>query len=274
MTEFEQVLQECLHDMEQGLSSVDECLRRHPEQAAELEPVLLTSAYLARGRDARLSDAFKKRVRTRLVEGMEARPRRVAPAAFSFARLAAGLMAVLLVLVAAGTVYAQSALPGTAFYSWKLASENAWRSVSPDPIGADLLIASRRANELIAVRDNPALSAQTVSAYLDAVARLKSEMDPANARRILPVLYAQAQEFNQTGVVVPQINKEVPPLLEEITQPPQIPTPTETATPFPTLETPQVGPTDLPPIVPTVQVPQIRSTLPKLAPTIEIPPLP
>jgi hypothetical protein len=76
MTELEKALQECLHDVEQGNSSVDECLMRYPRYAQQLEPVLLTCVYLQRGREARPSAAFKRRVRTKLIQQMYARPRR------------------------------------------------------------------------------------------------------------------------------------------------------------------------------------------------------
>ena len=95
MSEFEYVLQECLHEIEQGASNVEECLRRHPKHAGQLEPVLLTSAYLARGQEARLSPAFKARVRTRLVREMYAHPR-PARRSFMFMRLATSLAAVML----------------------------------------------------------------------------------------------------------------------------------------------------------------------------------
>ena len=61
MTEFEKVLQECLLDLESGASDVGECLGRYPEHALDIEPVLLTSLDLERGREARPSAAFKAR---------------------------------------------------------------------------------------------------------------------------------------------------------------------------------------------------------------------
>jgi len=64
MTEFEKALQDCLHEVEEGRSSVEDCLRRYPNYAQQLEPVLLTSAYLYYGSKARPSQAFKARVRT------------------------------------------------------------------------------------------------------------------------------------------------------------------------------------------------------------------
>ena len=270
MSEFENVLQMCLRDIEQGESNAEECLRRHPEHAAQLEPILLTSAYLARGREAQLSSAFKARVRTRLVQQMHAHPRRRPRPNFLFMRLAASLAAVLLALLAAGTVYAQRALPGESFYAWKVASENAWRMVSPDLLGTDLAIAERRLDELVAVRNDPALQAQTLAAYLQVTARLRSEVDTTNAARILAVLDAQAEELNQLGILPEETLPNVVPQFDG-------PTATPATTPLPVLETPQVNPTELPQIVPTVEVvPEILPTIqdpPKLVPTLGIPPL-
>jgi hypothetical protein len=292
MTEFEHVLQECLRELEQGASSVEECLRRYPNHAAQLEPVLLTSAYLARAREARLSPAFKARVRNRLIREMYAHPRKRTRPAFLFMRLAASLAVVILTLLGAGTVYAQRALPGEAFYGWKLTSENAWRAVTPDPVGADLAIAQRRVNELITVQDNPALSYEVLQAYLEVADRLKSEVSADEKAFILAVLDVQFEELNQAGIL---------PIEPEQTVVPSVDLPTATATPatspVPVVETLRAEPTkvlpnstDIPRAVPTVDVevspelvptlpepPDVISTLPEppeIIPTIEFPPLP
>ena len=268
MSEFEFVLQECLRDLEQGISNVEECLQRHPKHAAQLEPVMLTSAYLARGREARLSPAFQARVRSRLLREMYAhpRPRR---RSFMFMRLAASLAAVMLVLLMTGTVYAQRALPGEAFYTWKIASENAWRLISPDPLGIELVMAERRLEELIAVRNDPLLQAQALDAYLQVRDRLMSQLEPSNEARILAVLDAQAEELSQMEILPGETAPDIVPPFEE-------PTATPATTPLSILATPQVPLTELPQIVPTGEiVPQIRPTLPHLPkplPTIEVPP--
>jgi hypothetical protein len=274
MTKFEKALQECLHAVEQGHSSVDECLTRYPEYARQLEPVLLTSAYLQHGREARPSAAFKARVRTKLVQQMYARPRKTARPGFMFMRLAGSLATMILALLVAGIVYAQSALPGNPFYPWKLASENAWRTVSSDPVETDLVIAERRMDELIAVRDDPVQYTQALKAYLEVSARLKSEIDPGNEVHILTVLDAQIEELDQSGVTLPPTDQNVLPPSDE---PTLVPLSTPTAIPLPVFETPQVNPTDLPNIVPTIQVPleiiPSKVVSPKIIPTIEIPPL-
>jgi hypothetical protein len=273
MTEFEAVLQECLYALEQGNSNVEECLQRYPKYAQQLEPVLLTSAYLRQGSQARVSDAFKGRVRNQLLRKMDAHPRRQAQFNFLFLRLVGSLAVVLLVLLTAGTVYAQSALPIGPFYSWKLVSENVWRSVSSDPIGVDLAIAERRADELIAVRGDPILSAQTLKDYMGVVERLKSETNAENEARISTVLHAQFQTLNQLDILPDQPSQDVTPL--------EASSPTSVGTVLPVLETPPLNPTDSPAIVPTVQVPTVQvpskvipttEVLTKIAPTLEVPP--
>lgn len=273
MTEFESVLQACLHDVETGALSVDECLQHHPKHARELEPILLASAYLARGREARISPAFKSRVRIRLVRQMYAHPRKPARTiSYGWMRLAASLAAVTLAILVAGTVYAQRALPGEAFYRWKITSENAWRMVSPDPVGTDLALAERRFNELIVVRNDPVLQAQTLDAYLQLTDRLRSQVDATNETRIQEILQSQAEELNQLEILP---EETIPSVAPQLAVPTVTPTPHPTRTPLPILETAPVDPTELPQIVPTVEVvPGVLPTVqdpPKILPTLEIP---
>lgn len=279
MTEFEKVLEECLDDLERGASSLDECLSRYPQHALQLGPILLTAAYLQYGREARPSAAFKARVRAKLTQGMQAHPRKSMPFSFMLMRPAMTLAVIVLAMLVTGTAYAQSALPGDAFYTWKLASENAWRAVSPDPVGTDLALADRRVDELIAVADNPALYSQTLGAYLEVVNRLKSEMDAENEARILQTLDSQIEELNSSGIRVPGLDQDVLPGFDEpsptpIATPlfvPEIPrvdptSPIPTTSPLFVTNIPPVDPTDLPEVIPTIQV------SPKIIPTIEIPP--
>src|SRR5215216_7783576 len=119
MTEFEMVLQDCLLALEHGESNVGECLSRYPKFALQLEPILLTSLDLERGREARPSAAFKARVRAKLTREMQAHPRRSIRFNFMFMRMATNIAVILLALLGAGTAYAQSAMPGNPFYPWK-----------------------------------------------------------------------------------------------------------------------------------------------------------
>ncbi|MCI0609595.1 MAG: hypothetical protein L0Z71_11110 [Anaerolineae bacterium] len=288
MTEFEKILEQCLLDLELGVSNVDECLSRHPGHALQLRPVLLTHASLERLGEARPSAAFKARVRARLTQQMQAHPRKSSRFNFAFMRLATNFAVILLVLLGAGIAYAQNALPGDTFYAWKLVSENAWRAVSSDPVGTDLAIADRRMNELIAVSNDPVLYSQALEAYLEVASRLKSEMNAENEALILQTLDSQIEELNESGIPVPQfIDEEVLPQVDEIlpnlvdpittlipvtdtplvnpTLPASTPSAPEVIPPLLT-ELPPVVPTDLPEIIPTIQVP------PSL-PTIKVPTL-
>jgi hypothetical protein len=280
MTEFEKVLQDCLHDLERGASNLDECLNRHPKHALQLKPVLLTHVALEHARAVRPSPAFKARVRAKLTLEMRAHPSKPVPFNFIFMRLATSLAVIVLTLLVTGTVYAQSTLPGDAFYDWKLKSENVWRAVSPDPVGTDLAIADRRVAELIAVSQHPALYSQTLEAYLEVTTRLKSEIDTENEARILPALDAQIKELSNSGILVPPPDLEVlPPIVEPTpivtdtplaSLTPEIPqvdpvSAASTETPLPILETLPVDPTDLPEAVPTIQDP------PEIVPTIQVP---
>ena len=293
MTEFEKVLQESLLALEHGDSNVEECLIRHPKHALQLEPILVTSMDLERGRQMRPSAAFKARVRAKLTQEMRAHPRKTVRFNFMFTRIATSFAAIVLALLVAGTVYAQSALPGNAFYTWKLTSENIWRVLSPDPIGTDLAMATRRANELLAIGNNPLQRTQVLKTYMEVVTRLKSEMDPDNEARIESVLNSQIEQLNKSGIPVPSLDQDVRPPLDQPTiiptnipqLTPGLPIPTaspvlmqETAQVNPTLPIPtatsvviqeatQVSPTDSPKIVPTVQVSTIQ------VPTLPIPSL-
>lgn len=298
MTEFENILEQCLLDLELGVSNVDECLSRHSGHAQQLKPVLLTHISLERLGEARPSPAFKARVRARLTQQMQAHPRKSSSFNFAFIRLATNFAVIAFVLIGAGTAYAQSALPGEPFYEWKLVSENAWRAVSSDPVRTDLAIANRRMDELIAVGDNAQLYSQTLDAYLEVAARLKSEMTAENEVLILQTLDSQIDELKESGILVPQIiDEEVLPPIDEIvptlvepvttllpateipqaneTLPTSTPSAPEVIPPLPT-KLPPVIPTDLPEIIPTVQVPPIIPTIQipsEIVPTIQVPPI-
>ena len=192
---------------------------------------------------------------------MQAHPRKSRQFNFAFMRLAVNLAVIVLALLVAGTAYAQSALPGDAFHGWKLASENAWRAVSSDPVGTDLAIAERRVDELIAVSNDPVLRSQALEAYLEVTARLKSQMDAGNEARILLALDSQIEELNESGIPVPQIiDEDVLPQLDEPS--PILVEPIMTLPPV--TEIPQVNPTALAPAV----VSPLPTELPQVIPTI------
>ena len=271
MTEFDQVLEECLADLDQGASNVDQCLARHPEHAAQLKPILRLADGLGRGQALEPSAAFKARARAKLTLHMQAHPRRSNRSVFVFWRLATNLAMAALALVATGTVYAQSALPGDLFYSWKLASENVWRAVSPDPVRTDLEIANRRIDELNAVANDPVRRALALEGYEEVLVRLQAELDAQTLEQILPQI-----ELGSEPIPSPDPSIPVLPLNPTETILPALPSnatatsqPAVINTPLPDL--PEIIPTVLPEILPTVEI--LPTALPEIIPTIDIPPL-
>lgn len=92
MTEFEARLHECLEALSEGRWDLDECLRRNPEHAASLRPLLLTATMTARAYDVRPREEFATAARERflvatgqrLQEAMDVEP---SPAFFAVARI-------------------------------------------------------------------------------------------------------------------------------------------------------------------------------------------
>lgn len=92
MTEFESRLNDCLEALTEGRWSVDECLRRNPEHAAELRPHLEAAAMLSRAFDVAPRREFAAAARERfliatgqrLQEALDTDPE---PAFFASARL-------------------------------------------------------------------------------------------------------------------------------------------------------------------------------------------
>lgn len=201
MTDLEQVLEDCLEDIESGASTLDECLARYPQYAAQLRPLLLAASRFDRGRAVKPSPVFKANTRAKLTKHMKSHPRRKR-GFLPIWSMAVSLVALMMTSVITGTVYAQGALPGDWFYDWKLTSEQAWRVVSRDPIGIDLKLADRRLNELVAVSSDPVLGERALKSYQKALSTLQSELNKDTQSRIQSVLKSQQQSLKNSGLTV------------------------------------------------------------------------
>ena len=67
MTEFETRLHECLEALNEGRWDLDECVRRNPEHAAELRPMLLAATMMARAYDVQPRAEFASAARERFL---------------------------------------------------------------------------------------------------------------------------------------------------------------------------------------------------------------
>ena len=207
--DLETILDICLYQIEEGESSIDECLARYPEHAAELQPLLLAATKLARGREVMPDPSYKMRARSQLNVYMLQHPqrKRVSPV---FWRFSIAFATVMMLFLASGTAFAQQALPGDALYNWKLTSEHIWRYTYSDQLGYDITLSNRRMNELLVVSGDEARRASAIQNYERLLIKFRNAEDADDRARILPVLRAQHDVLLEAGVTVPELEAYFP----------------------------------------------------------------
>ena len=151
-------LDQCLSQIESGKARIRSCLVAYPSQAEELEPLLLAAEALRAGPRPELSSEAETRIATQVFGRAIAAPRPARRAerhvrsrpnrSWAFAALSA-LLFVAVLSSASLAAAATGALPGSALYSAKLATEAAWLWVVPARQEAELHVrfAERRLGE-------------------------------------------------------------------------------------------------------------------------------
>lgn len=137
--DLEQVLENCLGLMDQGVS-VEDCLAAHPRLAEDLEPLLRTASTVQGNLTPGMPQTAKRRARTRVMEEWDRRhqPSGQIWAFASFLPRWAAVAAALVLAIflgGAGTVSAAgNAIPGDYLYPVKEARENTqlWLGRSPE----------------------------------------------------------------------------------------------------------------------------------------------
>lgn len=207
--DLELILDTCLYEIEDGGSSVDECLARYPEHAAQLKPLLVAATKLSRVRDVVPSPSYKMRARTQLNTYMLQHPqrKRVSPI---FWRFSIAFATVITLFIASGTAFAQQAVPGDTLYNWKLTSEHIWRYTSNDQIGYDIALSDRRLQELLEVSGHPIRRASAIRNYEELLVKLSSVKREEDLARVLPVLRAQHQVLLEAGMTIPELESYFP----------------------------------------------------------------
>lgn len=208
---FELILDTCVTQIEEGQASLEDCLRRYPEHAAQLKPLLTAATKLSRARQVVPDPAYRARARTQLNVYMQQNPqrKRVSPILWRFTIAFATVM---LLFIASGTAFAQGARPGDALYNWKLTSENVWRITSRDQLGVDLALADRRMNDLVWAfkSGDPERLARAVDRYERLLIKFNAVTDENARARILPVLRDQHEFLSNAGVVLPELEVYFP----------------------------------------------------------------
>lgn len=154
--EFEAILDECLRDVLRGVRTVDQCLERYPDYAADLKPALQTALLTSRLKSPQMPAASVNALENRLRVQMAARTEskiirgRFAP----FAKLAAMIAIVALTALgsgAAAVAASSNAVPGDWLYGLKRLWEAIVLALSPLTGQVDdlwLQIADRRLDEV------------------------------------------------------------------------------------------------------------------------------
>ena len=153
--DFYSILDECLEQVLPGHKTVEQCLAEHPDEAAELEPLLRTALAAKEATTIKPSAEFRERARYRFqaaIREMEPQPK---PGFFGWQpRWATALVVVLVLLLASGgTVAAASdSMPDETLYPVKLATETVRLRLAFSPMGkAELYVklADERVAEII-----------------------------------------------------------------------------------------------------------------------------
>ena len=126
--QFDNILNECLEKLITGQETVEQCLQRYPQYAAELEPLLRTATMVNKAVDVKPSAEFRAKARyeMRLKMAQSKAPVRTpARAARYVPRWAIAVGTAMLVFVLGGGSVLASAgvMPGNVLYGDKLAKE-------------------------------------------------------------------------------------------------------------------------------------------------------
>lgn len=169
---IEEILDLCLKEIRAKRATVRDCLKKYPQYADELEPLLRTAGALEAAPEAKPSLAFKLRTRAQLAQ--LSAPASARPFAFftrwSFATAAAILLVVL--GLSSGLVYsANDSLPDSPLYPIKRTAESVQILFAPDSetrARTYMTFAERRLDEAKALANKPessALAEQAIAEY-------------------------------------------------------------------------------------------------------------
>lgn len=207
--DLETILDTCLYQIEEGEASIEECLSRYPEHAAQLQPLLQAATKLRHARDVVPDPGYRTRARARLNSHMQQNPQRkhVSPV---FWRFSIAFVTVMMLFLASGTAFAQKAVPGDTLYNWKLTSEQLWRLTSSDDLGVDIALSQRRMNELLVVSGDETRRAWAIQNYEKLLVKFRNAESEHDRARILPVLRAQQEALLEAGVMIPELESYFP----------------------------------------------------------------
>lgn len=202
-----ELITRCIDEILEGKSSLDDCLKKHPELGDELRDLLTVASSLQK-QGAAISPRFKREARSRLFanDGLAPLPGR-GKGVFDWLKPVAivnGLrvpVAALVVVVGlagsgAGVVYAaQNSLPGEVLYPVKIGSENvrlAFTLAPESKARLNLELAGRRVDEAVAQsergQDVSHATSEGVARHLDAAIKEIKNLDENQSKSLISQL--------------------------------------------------------------------------------------
>jgi hypothetical protein len=124
--EFENILNECLDRLIKG-ETIESCLARYPQYAAELEPLLKTAQDAHQAAAVKPRPAFRQRAAHEFQEAVRSLPVKTFSTGFKWRLSWAVPVAVVVAILASGSgtvIAATNALPDSPLYSLKMATES------------------------------------------------------------------------------------------------------------------------------------------------------
>jgi hypothetical protein len=152
--EFDNILNECLGRLIEG-ESIEACLSRYPQYAAELEPLLRTAQDTLKATDIKPRPEFRQRAGYQFQAAIRDMPAKGRRDFFIILKpsLATIITVVIVLLAGSGTVAASSnSLPDSPLYQVKLATEAVRLALEQSPLGKAELnaqFADERVDEIV-----------------------------------------------------------------------------------------------------------------------------
>ncbi len=189
------ILDSCLADLKAGRATVEDCLARHAEHAAQLEPLLRVAGQLQAQPQSALSEAARQRIEARVQDHVSQLPRQRPAARPARAPLAGvlrwaftvALTVMVMSIATGGAIRASGSMPGEPLYSLKTFSEQveAWFTPPQQLPEMHLKFAANRLDEVMA---------QGHIGIVDDLAIIRMETEMRYAMEVLVTLPAEQQE--------------------------------------------------------------------------------
>jgi len=226
--EFNNILNECLERLLVKGESLEQCLERYPEQAAELKPLLETALAAREASAIQPRPDFRARARYQFHSALKETAAGKSRTSWGWFPRWATVLAIVLVLVLAGggTVFAaDSSMPDSPLYSVKLATEQVRLTLTPSQMDKARLcaqLADRRVTEIAYMAGKgDAEQVELITRRLDRHLAFLTVLVLAQRGDEAPMLMAPPQG-ETAAPTAPPATSEAPPPAEDAVSPPAL----------------------------------------------------